>query len=52
MNIFTTTVSFKIEDIHCYYLCEHTHKVFKEKMDGAHNLLISKNTKGNDDNFV
>lgn len=42
MNIFKT-ISFKTEDIGCYYLCKYTYEIFKEKKEGSHNLLISKN---------
>ena len=42
MSIFTTTIPFKTEDIRCYYLCKHTLKIFKEKRDESHSLMISK----------
>ena len=48
MRIFSTTISFKIEDIHYYYLCKYTHNVFKEKKDKSHNLMVSKNSRENE----
>ena len=48
MSIFSITISFNIEDIHCYYLCEHTHKIFKDKKDKMHDLMIAKNIRSNE----
>ena len=38
----TITLSFKIEEICCYYLCKHTYQIFKQKDNCSHSLLISK----------
>lgn len=48
MSIFTTTISFEIEDMHCFQLCKHTHTVFKEKKDKIHKLMVSKNCRENE----
>ena len=48
MSIFSITISFNIEDIHCCYLCDHTHKIFKDKKDKMHDLMIAKNIRSNE----
>lgn len=44
MSIFTTKYHVKIEEIDYYYLCKHTYEFFLKREDGAHNLMISKNS--------
>ena len=48
MSVFSITISYKIEDIHCYYLCENTHKIFKDKKGKIHDLMIVKNIRSNE----
>lgn len=33
MNIFINTITFKIADDECFYLCPLTHNIFKERKD-------------------
>ena len=49
MNIFATpTVSFKVEEICCYYLCKDTYDIFTERDSSSRTLLISKSHDNNE----